>query len=115
MKPRPRLKLPTRCTSLGKFSISFCNTFTLHQVSRFADHLCKSQLLCLDGNVPVSTIQYVCEFARQNAVPVCFEPTDIDKASKPFTSNSWTALTYISPNLRELLAINRTLGHVEDC
>ncbi|XP_066446345.1 uncharacterized protein [Eleutherodactylus coqui] len=101
--------------SLGLGDMEIHQQITEKHVSRFADHLCKSRLLCLDGNVPVSTIQYVCEFARQNAVPVCFEPTDIDKASKPFTSNSWTALTYISPNLRELLAINRTLGHVEDC
>lgn len=42
---------------------------------------------------------------------VCYEPTDENKASKPFLSDSWKALTYISPNLQELRAINRTLGN----
>ena len=42
---------------------------------------------------------------------MCYEPTDENKASKPFFSDSWKALTYISPNLQELRAINRTLGN----
>lgn len=42
---------------------------------------------------------------------MCYEPTDENKASKPFLSDSWKALTYISPNLQELRAINRTLGN----
>ncbi|KAM3926587.1 uncharacterized protein RB166_009390 isoform 1-T2 [Leptodactylus fuscus] len=100
--------------SLGLGDMEIHQQITEKHVSQFADRLSRAPLLCIDGNVPVSTIQYVCETARQSAVPVCYEPTDIDKASKPFTSNSWTALTYISPNLRELVSINRTLGYVED-
>ncbi|XP_040294718.1 pseudouridine-metabolizing bifunctional protein C1861.05-like [Bufo bufo] len=100
--------------SLGLGDMEIHHQITEKHVSQFADRLCRARLLCIDGNVPVSTIQYVCEIARQNSVPVCYEPTDIDKASKPFTSNCWTALTYISPNLKELLAINRTLGYVDD-
>lgn len=42
---------------------------------------------------------------------MCYEPTDENKASKPFLSDSWKALMYISPNLQELRAINRTLGN----
>ncbi|CAN2387227.1 Indigoidine synthase A like protein [Pristimantis euphronides] len=100
--------------SLGLGDMEIHQQITEKHVSQFAEHLRRARLLCLDGNVPVSTIHYVCDIARQNAVPVCYEPTDIDKASKPFTSNSWMALTYISPNLKELLAINKTLGYVED-
>ncbi|XP_069823709.1 uncharacterized protein [Dendropsophus ebraccatus] len=100
--------------SLGLGDMDIHMQITEKHVSQFADDLRRARLLCIDGNVPASTIQYVCEIARQSAVPVCYEPTDIDKASKPFTSNSWTALTYISPNLRELLSINRALGYVED-
>ncbi|XP_072001353.1 uncharacterized protein [Engystomops pustulosus] len=100
--------------SLGLGDMEIHQQITTKHVSQFADRLRKSPLLCIDGNVPVSTIQYVCEVARQDRVPVCYEPTDIDKASKPFTSNSWKALTYISPNLKELLSINKTLGYVED-
>ncbi|XP_069619371.1 uncharacterized protein [Ranitomeya imitator] len=99
---------------LGLGDMEIHQQITEKHVSQFAGRLRSSRLLCIDGNVPVSTIQYVCEVARRSAVPVCYEPTDIDKASKPFTSNSWTALTYLSPNIKELLAINRTLGYVED-
>lgn len=42
---------------------------------------------------------------------MCYEPTDENKASKPFLSDSWKALTYISPNLQELRAINQALGN----
>ncbi|XP_073506218.1 uncharacterized protein [Phyllobates terribilis] len=100
--------------SLGLGDMEIHQQITEKHVSQFVERLRRARLLCIDGNVPVSTIQYVCEVARQSAVPVCYEPTDIDKASKPFTSNSWTALTYLSPNIKELLAINRTLGYVED-
>ncbi|XP_072256317.1 uncharacterized protein [Pyxicephalus adspersus] len=100
--------------SLGVGDMEIHQQITEKHVSQFVDSLRQSCLVCLDGNVPVSTIQYVCEIARQNRVPVCYEPTDIDKASKPFTSDSWTALTYISPNLKELISINRTLGYSVD-
>ncbi|OXB69350.1 hypothetical protein ASZ78_015750, partial [Callipepla squamata] len=84
---------------------------TLPKVSQFKEKLCQAPLVCIDGNVPLSTIQYVCKLAREHQLAVCYEPTDENKASKPFLSDSWKALTYISPNLQELKAINRTLGN----
>ncbi|XP_018426000.1 PREDICTED: pseudouridine-metabolizing bifunctional protein C1861.05-like [Nanorana parkeri] len=100
--------------SLGVGDMEIHQQITEKHISQFADSLRQSRLVCIDGNVPVSTIQYVCEITRENRVPVCYEPTDIDKASKPFTSDSWTALTYISPNVKELISINRTLGYSVD-
>ncbi|XP_064276931.1 uncharacterized protein LOC135300880 isoform X4 [Passer domesticus] len=82
-----------------------------HMVSQFKENLCQAPLVCIDGNLPLSTIQYVCQLAREHQLAVCYEPTDENKASKPFLSDSWKALTYISPNLQELRAINRTLGN----
>ncbi|XP_048158313.1 pseudouridine-metabolizing bifunctional protein C1861.05-like isoform X3 [Corvus hawaiiensis] len=82
-----------------------------HMVSQFKENLCQAPLICIDGNVPLSTIQYVCQLAREHQLAVCYEPTDENKASKPFLSDSWKALTYISPNLQELRAINQTLGN----
>ncbi|XP_017660183.1 PREDICTED: pseudouridine-metabolizing bifunctional protein C1861.05-like isoform X2 [Lepidothrix coronata] len=82
-----------------------------HMVSQFKETLCQAPLVCIDGNVPLSTIQYVCQLAKEHQLAVCYEPTDENKASKPFLSDSWKALTYISPNLQELRAINRTLGN----
>ncbi|XP_032544883.1 pseudouridine-5'-phosphate glycosidase-like isoform X2 [Chiroxiphia lanceolata] len=82
-----------------------------HMVSQFKENLCQAPLVCIDGNVPLSTIQYVCQLAKEHQLAVCYEPTDENKASKPFLSDSWKALAYISPNLQELRAINRTLGN----
>ncbi|XP_017660182.1 PREDICTED: pseudouridine-metabolizing bifunctional protein C1861.05-like isoform X1 [Lepidothrix coronata] len=103
-------------TSAGELSIGL-GDMDIHQqiteqyVSQFKETLCQAPLVCIDGNVPLSTIQYVCQLAKEHQLAVCYEPTDENKASKPFLSDSWKALTYISPNLQELRAINRTLGN----
>ncbi|XP_033019145.1 pseudouridine-metabolizing bifunctional protein C1861.05-like isoform X1 [Lacerta agilis] len=97
--------------SLGLGDMDIHQQITEQYVSKFKETLCLAPLVCIDGNVPVSTIQYVCQIAREHHLAVCYEPTDVDKASKPFLSESWRALACISPNLRELRAINRTLGH----
>uniref|UniRef100_A0A8C1HSI6 Zgc:136858 n=1 Tax=Cyprinus carpio carpio TaxID=630221 RepID=A0A8C1HSI6_CYPCA len=65
--------------------------------------------IVLDGNIPVLTTDYVCCIAKKRAVPVWFEPTDADKACKPFLSESWKALSYTTPNLAELCTMNHTL------
>ncbi|XP_068258428.1 uncharacterized protein [Nyctibius grandis] len=103
-------------TSAGELSVGLGDMDIHHQiteqyVSQFKQNLCQAPLVCIDGNVPLSTIQYVCQLAREHQLAVCYEPTDENKASKPFLSDSWKALTYISPNLQELRAINRTLGN----
>ncbi|XP_065497754.1 uncharacterized protein LOC135992483 isoform X1 [Caloenas nicobarica] len=103
-------------TSAGELSVGL-GDMDIHQqiteqyVSQFKENLCQAPLVCIDGNVPLSTIQYVCQLAREHQLAVCYEPTDENKASKPFLSDSWKALTCISPNLQELRAINRTLGN----
>ncbi|XP_030815996.1 pseudouridine-metabolizing bifunctional protein C1861.05-like isoform X1 [Camarhynchus parvulus] len=103
-------------SSAGELSLAL-GDMDIHQqiteqyVSQFKENLCQAPLVCIDGNVPLSTIQYVCQLAREHQLAVCYEPTDENKASKPFLSDSWKALTYISPNLQELRAINRTLGN----
>ncbi|XP_059701941.1 uncharacterized protein LOC132327135 isoform X2 [Haemorhous mexicanus] len=97
--------------SLGLGDMDIHHQITEQYVSQFKESLCQAPLVCIDGNVPLSTIQYVCQLAREHQLAVCYEPTDENKASKPFLSDSWKALTYISPNLQELRAINRTLGN----
>uniref|UniRef100_A0A8C5PMY7 Carbohydrate kinase PfkB domain-containing protein n=1 Tax=Leptobrachium leishanense TaxID=445787 RepID=A0A8C5PMY7_9ANUR len=51
-------------------------------VSQFADCLRHAPLICIDGNVPLATIQYVCDFAKQNSIPDIPSELDdiIDKA-----------------------------------
>ncbi|KAJ7329105.1 hypothetical protein JRQ81_015279 [Phrynocephalus forsythii] len=97
--------------TLGLGDMDIHQQITEQYVSQFKDYLCLAPLICIDGNVPVSTIEYVCRIAREHHLTVCYEPTDMDKASKPFLSNSWRTLACISPNLRELRAISQTLGY----
>lgn len=37
-------------------------------MSQFKENLCQAPLVCIDGNVPVSTIQYVCQLAREHQI-----------------------------------------------
>ncbi|XP_010220164.1 PREDICTED: pseudouridine-metabolizing bifunctional protein C1861.05-like [Tinamus guttatus] len=103
-------------TSAGELSVGLGDMdihgeITEQYVSKFKESLLRAPLVCVDGNVPLATLQYVCELAREHGLAVCYEPTDENKASKPFLSDSWKALTFISPNLQELRAINQTLGN----
>uniref|UniRef100_A0AAY4C199 Carbohydrate kinase PfkB domain-containing protein n=1 Tax=Denticeps clupeoides TaxID=299321 RepID=A0AAY4C199_9TELE len=96
--------------SLGLGDMDIHQQIKAECVSQYEDQLAAASLVCVDGNVPVSTIDYICFVAEKFAVPVWFEPTDADKACKPFLSQSWKALTYTSPNLTELCTMNRALG-----
>uniref|UniRef100_A0ABM5GEK5 Uncharacterized protein isoform X4 n=1 Tax=Pogona vitticeps TaxID=103695 RepID=A0ABM5GEK5_9SAUR len=97
--------------TLGLGDMDIHQQITEQYVSQFKENLCLAPLICMDGNVPVSTIEYICQIAREHRLTVCYEPTDVDKASKPFFSDSWKTLACISPNLRELRAISWTLGY----
>ncbi|XP_062856109.1 uncharacterized protein zgc:136858 isoform X2 [Trichomycterus rosablanca] len=95
--------------SLGLGDMDIHQQITEKYVSKYEEKLSSASLVVLDGNVPVSTIDYVCSLAKKSSVPVWYEPTDADKACKPFLSDSWKALTHTSPNLAELCTMNRTL------
>ncbi|XP_043083149.1 pseudouridine-metabolizing bifunctional protein C1861.05 [Puntigrus tetrazona] len=96
--------------SLGLGDMDIHQQIQEQYVCQFKDQLASASLVVVDGNIPVSTIDYVCQIAKKHAVPVWFEPTDADKACKPFLSESWKALSYTSPNLAELCTMNHTLG-----
>ncbi|XP_067292690.1 uncharacterized protein zgc:136858 [Pseudorasbora parva] len=95
--------------SLGLGDMDIHQQIQEQYVSQFEDQLASASLVVLDGNIPVSTVDYVCCIAQKHAVPVWYEPTDADKACKPFLSESWKALSYTSPNLAELCTMNHTL------
>uniref|UniRef100_H3DEZ4 Zgc:136858 n=1 Tax=Tetraodon nigroviridis TaxID=99883 RepID=H3DEZ4_TETNG len=95
---------------LGLGDMDVHQQITEEYVSQFEKQLSSATLVCLDGNVPVTTINYVCSFGTKHNLNVWFEPTDSDKARKPFLSDAWKSLSYISPNLAELCTINRSLG-----
>ncbi|XP_043944411.1 pseudouridine-metabolizing bifunctional protein C1861.05-like [Protopterus annectens] len=95
---------------LGLGDMEIHQQITEQYVATFRKELCSASLICIDGNVPVSTIDFVCRLAWEHGVSVWFEPTDVDKACKPFLSDSWKSLTYTSPNIGELKAMNMSLG-----
>ncbi|XP_041254650.1 pseudouridine-metabolizing bifunctional protein C1861.05-like isoform X3 [Onychostruthus taczanowskii] len=58
-------------TSAGELSMGLGDMDIHHQiteqyVSQFKENLCQAPLVCIDGNVPLSTIQYVCQLAREH-------------------------------------------------
>ncbi|XP_066505362.1 uncharacterized protein zgc:136858 isoform X3 [Hoplias malabaricus] len=95
--------------SLGLGDMDIHQQIKQQYVSQYEEQLSSASLVVLDGNIPVSTIDYVCSLAKKHSVPVWYEPTDADKAGKPFLSDSWKALSYTSPNLTELCTMNHTL------
>ncbi|XP_027128831.1 pseudouridine-metabolizing bifunctional protein C1861.05 [Larimichthys crocea] len=96
--------------SLGLGDMDIHQQITEQYVSQFEKQLSAATLVCLDGNIPVSTIDYVCSIASRHNINVWYEPTDPEKACKPFLSDSWKSLSYSSPNLAELCTMNKTLG-----
>ncbi|XP_067856189.1 LOW QUALITY PROTEIN: uncharacterized protein zgc:136858 [Heptranchias perlo] len=96
--------------SLGLGDMDIHRQITEQYVSKFEEQLRSASFVCIDGNIPTSTINYVCRIAKEHRVPVLYEPTDFTNACKPFESDSWKALMYTSPNLMELQAMNQTLG-----
>ncbi|XP_078424365.1 uncharacterized protein LOC144696668 isoform X2 [Cetorhinus maximus] len=96
--------------SLGLGDMDIHCQITEHYVSKFKEQLQSASLVCLDGNIPTSTINYVCSLAEEHGIPVLFEPTNSVSACKPFKSDSWKSLAYTSPNLMELRSMNEVLG-----
>jgi sugar/nucleoside kinase (ribokinase family) len=78
-------------------------------ISKYEDQISQSELVCLDGNIPADSIKYAVEVCSQKGVPVWFEPTDIVHTGKPFETDCWKHLTYVSPNLEEL---RHMVGHL---
>ncbi|KAG9339948.1 hypothetical protein JZ751_022263, partial [Albula glossodonta] len=55
--------------SLGLGDMDIHQQITAQYVSQFEELLSSASLVCLDGNIPVSTIDYVCSIAKEHAVP----------------------------------------------
>ncbi|XP_029951701.1 pseudouridine-metabolizing bifunctional protein C1861.05 [Salarias fasciatus] len=96
--------------SLGLGDMDVHQQITEQYVSQFEEQISSATLVCLDGNIPAATINYVCSVAAKHSVNVWYEPTDSDKACKPFLSDAWKSLSYSSPNLAELSTMNKMLG-----
>ncbi|XP_060851868.1 uncharacterized protein LOC132930169 [Rhopalosiphum padi] len=78
-------------------------------IKKNIDSLYQSPLVVIDGNVCPETMEFVIGFCNEENIPVYFETTDIAVASKPFYSDMWKALSFMSPNLKELQEISKKL------
>ncbi|XP_060818529.1 uncharacterized protein LOC132908506 [Bombus pascuorum] len=83
-----------------------------HLVKKYQSYVENSSFIVLDGNLPLDTIRYVLDLATCSNIPVWYEPTDVNKATKVFKAKSqWqNVLHFISPNRNELSAIGKYLG-----
>uniref|UniRef100_A0A3P9L1V8 Pseudouridine-metabolizing bifunctional protein C1861.05 n=1 Tax=Oryzias latipes TaxID=8090 RepID=A0A3P9L1V8_ORYLA len=96
--------------SFGLGDMDIHQHITENYVSQFEKQVSSAALVCLDGNIPVSTINYICSLAKKHNINVWYEPTDVERASKPFLTDAWKYLSYSSPNMAELCNMNKTLG-----
>lgn len=81
-------------------------------VKKYQSCVENSSFIVLDGNLPLDTIRYVLDLAACSKIPVWYEPTDVNKATKVFEAKSqWqNVLHFISPNRNELSVIGKYLG-----
>ncbi|XP_078333760.1 uncharacterized protein LOC111122585 [Crassostrea virginica] len=69
----------------------------------------RAKMVCIDGNVTSEAIRRALQIAQTKKIPVCFEPTDMYKASKPFQVNMGKYITMTTPNLNELRSMYKFL------
>ncbi|XP_068258429.1 uncharacterized protein [Nyctibius grandis] len=93
-------------TSAGELSVGLGDMDIHHQiteqyVSQFKQNLCQAPLVCIDGNVPLSTIQYVCQLAREHQLAEL--PSRLEDVVQ-------TAMALACPLLAHLCCVVVTLG-----
>ncbi|KAH9508287.1 hypothetical protein Btru_050730 [Bulinus truncatus] len=66
-------------------------------------------MVILDGNFTSNFITGVVEKCARMSVPVWFEPTDLFKCKAPFQTDAWRKLSFISPNLVELISMYQAM------
>ncbi|XP_052747570.1 uncharacterized protein LOC112053771 isoform X2 [Bicyclus anynana] len=88
---------------LGLGDMDIHNEITVELVKRHINVLKQAPLVVIDGNIPLTTMDYILGLCKEIGKPVFFEPTDRRKAIKPFHGNH--SFTFASPNLMELRAM----------
>lgn len=82
---------------------------TPDNISAFEEPIKHAPLVMVDGNITEEAIDHACHFCAANHIPVWFEPTCIMKSEKPFRSDAWHSITYVSPNLKELRTMSSAI------
>ena len=70
-----------------------------------ATAIAESTLCVIDADLPVESIRHVCERCRERAIPVWFNPTDLNKCTRIVDAHALDKITYMSPNTKELFTI----------
>lgn len=73
------------------------------------------EMICLDGNVPQETMEYVIVFAKLNGIKIFVESTDVLLANKPLRivdklKHFQSPVDIISPNILEFFQIINCIG-----
>lgn len=95
---------------LGDMSIH--NDITPEQITQNEEIISRAPIVVIDGNMQAATVQRILEICGEHKVPVFYEPTDMNVASKPFEQlprHLTESIKYISPNIYELEAICKAL------
>ncbi|KAK3776734.1 hypothetical protein RRG08_047649 [Elysia crispata] len=66
-------------------------------------------IVMMDGNFSDETILNVAKKCSKYDVPLWYEPTDTNKASKPFKNGAYENISIISPNFNELVTMYEAL------
>ncbi|KAK5604567.1 hypothetical protein CRENBAI_015323 [Crenichthys baileyi] len=91
--------------SLGLGDMDVHQQITEHYVSQFEKQISSANLCVLMETSPAPPSTMSALWLR-----IWYEPTDAEKACKPFLSDAWKSLSYSSPNIAELCMMNKTLG-----
>ncbi|XP_050294346.1 uncharacterized protein LOC126734680 [Anthonomus grandis grandis] len=71
------------------------------------DLIKNSPLVIIDGNLSEEAMAAALHLAKKYNIPVFYEPTDVAIAEKPFTTDCWNSIKFITPNLKELQVVAR--------
>ncbi|KAH3756877.1 pseudouridine-metabolizing bifunctional protein C1861.05 [Pelomyxa schiedti] len=97
--------------SIAIAETSIFDVISSDYISLFTDDITSSQIVILDGNVPVEAIGRVCDIAHSAQVPVWFEPATAEKSKKALHPRiNSNCITYISPNREELISLASASG-----
>ncbi|XP_068220687.1 uncharacterized protein [Palaemon carinicauda] len=94
----------------GIGDMSIHDRVTPEHVKKFEEEMAAAPLVILDGNVSLETISYVLDHCAACNVPVWYEPTDIQKATKPWLTGRGQSVSFSSPNFNELRTLSLHLG-----
>lgn len=94
---------------LGVGDMDIHDHITPDYIRDFEDDIKRAPIVIVDGNLTTEAIESVLVMCKKHQIPVWYEPADISKARKPFTTEDYDSITYISPNKRELQGIHATI------